>query len=196
MTDEFKNELEKLLSCASIGNEVATEILKLADSKSRLYEISPIAISDKLGDSTASFITLCAALASRRDTDNFKTKKKHTEQEIEKFLLATFRGVFVESIYQISFDSEGRALACDFIGEGTANYSDVVPLKLLERAKRRGAASVMIAHNHPLGDASASVADVTSTLVIKEMFSQAGIRLSAHYVISGERIIKIDPDNL
>ena len=196
MTDEFENELRELLSCASLESEQAAEILKLADSKSKLYEISPAAISDKLGDSTASFITLCAALASRRDTNKFKMKKKHTEQEIEEFFLATFRGVFAESIYQLSFDSEGRALACDFIGEGTANYSDVVPLKLLERAKRRGAASVIIAHNHPLGDALASVADITSTLVIKEMFSQSGIRLSAHYVISGERISKIDPDNL
>ena len=196
MNSNFKNELSNLFLHSSIPEEHAQAISEIAESKAKLFETAPTIVSDKLGSATASFITLCAAIASRRETDKFKTKKKHTDREIEDFLKSLFRGAFVESVFILSFDADGRAIACDFVGEGTANFSDVVPLKLLERAKRRGASSVIIAHNHPLGDSSPSVADFTSTIVIKEMFSHSEIKLTAHYVISGGEASKIDPMHL
>lgn len=196
MSKTLENELHELLSFVPGLSEMELSLPDSAKSKDSLFELDPEYISELMGENVSSFLTLCAALASRRITDKFRMGRRYTDAETEELLIGTFRGVFVESVYMISLDSDGRMLSCDFINDGTANYSDVVPMKMLERAKRRRAASVIIAHNHPLGDPTPSSADFTSTLIIKDMMREAGINLLAHYIIAGGKARKITPEML
>jgi len=49
--------------------------------------------------------------------------------------------------------------ACCDLGEGTIDRAAVYPRRVVEAALRRGAAAVVLAHNHPNGDVKPSEQD-------------------------------------
>lgn len=196
MSELLKTELLRIFSEIPELNLKTPELPEKINSKERLFETSPDELSVLFGENGAAFISLAAAIASRRVTEGFKAGCKYTDEELEKLVTAIFIGANVECVYMISLDGSGRFISCDFINEGTVNYSDVVPVKMLERAKRRRAASVIIAHNHPRGEPAPSAADFSSTLVINVIMRDSGIRLLAHYIVAGGAVRKITPDML
>lgn len=196
MKTKLKNELRSLLSiinkpCAAekIADEISTKDALFASSYDKLVEIS--------GDSgAADTVRLAAALSKRRVCDGFRFGISHTDAEIHDFIVASFRGISAETIYVLLFDRKMRPISYEFVNEGTANFSDVVPMKLLEKATKKGAAAAIIAHNHPIGDSSPSAEDFATTLVIKDLFDKAGIKLLSHFVVSGSKAGKITPEML
>jgi len=196
MNREYKETLEKLLAYAKCDGDAINALASAVPTKDALFELSPDALAELIGESAARLITVSAALASRRTSELFPSGRRYTDEELTELICALFRGAYVESIYMLSLDRSGRVIASDFLGEGTVNYSDVVPIKVLERARRLRAASVIIAHNHPLGDTLPSSADFTSTIIIKELLGEAGIELISHYVVSSGKAKIILPEHL
>lgn len=129
-------------------------------------------------------LKLAASLQSRRITDSFAFLKKHTEEEIKEYFEALFFGFTSERVYLMSLDDADRVIDCRAVGEGTVNAAGVLPRVLLEIALSCGASSVILAHNHPRGDASASAEDINLSISLYEMFFDGGIKLSEHYIVS------------
>jgi len=167
--------------------EIAKRLCERFGSFREVAEADSYVIEDAVGDAAcALYIKLAVALASRRICDRFKFGRSHTEEETKEYLKHLFFGLSIETVYLISIDGLGKAIACDRVGEGTVNLSNVLPRRLLEAAKRRGAKSVIIAHNHPGGFAMPSTDDVTSTSLLRELFESSGIKLINHYVVAGD----------
>ena len=158
-------------------------------AEAEIYDLAEVLENDM---QTSIYIKIAVALASRRVTDSFKFGKKHTEDEIKRYLVAKFFGLSVETIYVITENAAGIFLSCDKVSDGTVNYSNVLPRKIIEAAKRHGAKRVIISHNHPGGYAQPSEDDITSTKLLFELLKSSGIELAAHYVIAGEKCNKID----
>ena len=135
--------------------------------------------------SAATYLKLVAALVSRRGTDRLKLGKKHSSEEIEEYLKYLFFGIGNEAVYVISIGDGEKILSADKVSEGTVNFSNVTPRMMLEVAKKRGAKSVIIAHNHPGGYAIPSNDDTTATALLAELFLSSGIKLIKHYVVAG-----------
>ena len=192
----MENTLIKELLSAVVKNpeEVAEKLLLTFGSLGGIAEAECEEIRDVLlGDiSTALYIKLAVSLASRRECDKLILGKKHTAEEIENYLTAFFFGASVETVAVVSLDIQGRVVAADKAGEGTVNFSNVMPRKILEIAKKRKAKSVIIAHNHPGGYPTPSDDDVVSSKMLSEMLCVSGINLSASYVIAGNKCILID----
>jgi DNA repair protein RadC len=187
--------LEELL--APISKDPRKTAERLADKFFTVLEIAeaePHTISEAIGGDlqTSVYIKLAVALASRRICDSFKLGKKHTESEICDYLKALFFGLSVETAYMLSIDASGKLAASDKVGEGTVNFSNVLPRKLIEIAKRRKAKSVIIAHNHPGGYAHPSEDDLTATKLLTELFIASGIELDASYVVAGSECVRIN----
>jgi DNA repair protein RadC len=187
--------LEELL--APISKDPRKTAERLADKFFTFLEIAeaePHIISEAIGGDlqTSVYIKLAVALASRRVCDSFKLGKKHTESEICDYLKALFFGLSVETAYMLSIDASGKLAASDKVGEGTVNFSNVLPRKLIEIAKRRKAKSVIIAHNHPGGYAHPSEDDLTATKLLTELFIASGIELDASYVVAGSECVRIN----
>ena len=187
--------IKELLSCAVKNPEQTAETLISAFG-------SPIGIAEAeceeirdvlLGDiSTALYIKLAVSLASRRECDKLMLGKKHTSEEIENYLKAFFFGASVETVTVMSIDAQDRVVSVDKAGEGTVNFSTVMPRKILEIAKRRKAKSVIIAHNHPGGYPTPSDDDVASSKMLSEMLFASGINLSASFVVAGNKCVLVD----
>jgi len=186
--------LEELLSRVfADGAEKACELIEKFGSLIGVLEADTESLSEALsGDFRAAvYIKLCAALVSRRGCDRFKFGKKHSEAEIFEYLKYLFFGLADETVYLISFDSLGRTLSCDRVGEGTVNVSSVLPRKILDAARKRGAKRVVLAHNHPGGYAKASEDDVSATALLSALLISSGIELSAHYVVAGAECARV-----
>ena len=65
----------------------------------------------------------------------------------------------------------------------------VRPDRAVERAITLGASVIVIAHNHPYGPAYPSHSDVVSSQVMEKTFSECGLLLLEHYVISGREYV-------
>ncbi len=190
-----RNELASFLAPVTKRSEEYARLLsEKYSSFNEIAEAEALDLTEVLdGDaSVAIYIKLSVALASRRGADSFKFGKKHTEEELCSYLIAKSFGLSVETVYIITEKEDGVIIACDKAGEGTVNYSNVLPRKIIEISKRHGAKRVIICHNHPGGYAEPSDDDISSTKLLSELLSESGIKLSAHYVVAGDKCKKMD----
>lgn len=194
----MSNEKEKLESLLSYATERPSDAAEALLSKYKnipqIFNTDTYSIRDTLsGDmSTSLYIKLVAALTSRRNTDKFKMGKKHTEDEIKQYFVSLFFGASVEIAYMMSFDGLGRTLAVDKLSEGSINSSNIMPRKMIEIAKAKGAKSVIIAHNHPEGFAEPSQDDIESTRFLESILHSAKLPLAAHYVVAGADVKRVE----
>ncbi len=150
-------------------------------------EADVYSISDALSSNlqTAVYIKLIFAIASRRICDKFKFKAKHKNEEIYEFVKAFLLDASDECVCLVTFSEDGKTVACDVISHGTVNYSDILPRKVLETARRRGSHIVLLAHNHPGGAAQPSSADTDGTKKLSAILASQGVRLVGHLVVAG-----------
>lgn len=79
----------------------------------------------------------------------------------------------------------GLGLITDEVAStGTATAASFQPRILLTRALEVGAASMILAHNHPSGDPAASRADVDSTIALDLAARPLGIVLHDHLIVA------------
>lgn len=86
-------------------------------------------------------------------------------------------------------DSKGYLIRDEVHRQGTLDRSAVYPRELVRRGIEVGAASVVLAHNHPSGDPSPSQADIRLTHTLIDTFAAAEIQVIDHVVIGHERIL-------
>ena len=189
MRDENKRLVAEIYKCSDgeRAEELAERLCDFYRGLAALVSADPEYIANAMDatEGLAVLPKLLGCIASRRITDRFKLGVAHTEAEIREYLIGVFIGIPVESVFMLSFDGKGRAIALDFLGDGTVNASDIWPRKMVEKAVRRGAKSVVIAHNHPGGNAKPSAEDHAATNSLASVLATSGIKLSAHYVVSG-----------
>jgi len=95
-------------------------------------------------------------------------------------------------------DSEGETLAVAHLDEGrrlielvvieptARDHIDLPVRRIVEDALKLGSRGLVLAHNHPSGDAQPSWDDVESTRELAETASRLGIRLHDHLIFAGE----------
>lgn len=144
----------------------------------------------------AHLFKLIAALVSRAVCDAFKLGAVHSESEIVRYVYALFYGMHNETVYMLSLDSRGRVTHCDCISEGTVNAAEVHPRRVAEIAVKRGASSIVLAHNHPTGAALPSRDDISATAGLFETCRALGVPLIKHVIVADRRhyVLKPDPE--
>ncbi len=150
-------------------------------------------LSALVGESFAVLFRLFSDLTSRRVTDSYKTGRVMGEEDILEYLFAAFLGASEERFYVMFFDENERFLGAEPLDSGVVNASGITPRRLLESAARSKAKSLIVAHNHPLGEAAASDEDAEFTRELEIIFGSYGISLRAHYIIAGKEYVRLDP---
>ena len=138
-----------------------------------------------VGQRAAEHIYLLARITSRRLSSRFAFGKKHTQCELVDYLKALFLGLSSEHLYLISFGPDWEVISADLVGVGTVNSAAVSPRTVVDFAIKRGAKSIMLAHNHPGGKAEPSAEDNEMLSTMGFVLEKAGIRLAGHIIIAG-----------
>jgi len=120
------------------------------------------------------------------------------QARIETFWRMRLGGVRNE-VFQVAYlDSAYRLLrdGVETLEEGTIDRAAVYPRRIIESALKRGAAAVMLAHNHPNGFVSPSERDKTLTRAIVLAAETVQLRVLDHLIVSSESVFSFRSEGL
>lgn len=101
-------------------------------------------------------------------------------------LLDFLQGEKREHFYAVLLNSKNGVIRIHQVHIGTVNMSIVGPREVFREAIREGAASLIVAHNHPSGDPTPSPEDIDVTQKLADIGAMLDIPILDH-VIVGER---------
>jgi DNA repair protein RadC len=107
--------------------------------------------------------------------------------EARRLLAPLFDGDAAEKIAVLHLGDDRRLLALrEYLG-GAADAE--LPLRaVMEEALRLGTAALIIAHNHPSGDADPSAEDLRVSRLLADTARNLGIRLIDHLIFAGDDV--------
>ena len=82
-------------------------------------------------------------------------------------------------------DSGQRLLRDEIMTRGTLTEAPIYPREIMRRALELGAAGLILAHNHPSGDATPSGADKAMTHRVASAGRELGVTLHDHFIVAG-----------
>ena len=96
-------------------------------------------------------------------------------------------GALPNEVFQVAYLDSGYRLMRDGVEtleEGTIDRAAVYPRRVIEAALRRGAAALVLAHNHPNGGATLSEQDKILTPVIVLAAETVGMKIVDHLIVT------------
>ena len=91
-----------------------------------------------------------------------------------------------ETLAIAHLDGARRLIELVVVPAEAADHIDLPVRRIIEDALRLGAQGLVLAHNHPSGDAQPSWDDVEATRELAETGARLGIRLHDHLIFAGE----------
>jgi DNA repair protein RadC len=95
-----------------------------------------------------------------------------------------FVGATAEKIAVVHLDSERRPLAVREY-RGSTDRAELPLREVIEDALRLGSTVLIVAHNHPSGDADPSAEDLRVSRLLGDTARNLGIRLLDHIIFAG-----------
>jgi DNA repair protein RadC len=92
-----------------------------------------------------------------------------------------------EHMFLVALNGARKVAGVFDVSHGTLMSSMVHPREIFSRAILAGAATIIIAHNHPSGELNISEQDRKVTDIIKQAGELMGIRLDDHLIIANGR---------
>ena len=146
-----------------------------------------------MGESSALLVRLVRDMNRRYLLDRQEKRPSLARPEAAgRLFLPFFYGVREERVYAAFLDDDLRLIRCRLLFEGGIDYAPLSLRKLVEAALREKATGVILAHNHPAGQAIPSVADREATLQIRSALEAMQIRLVDHIIVAGEEFISME----
>ncbi len=117
----------------------------------------------------------------RRSNSNARTIIRTPEDLYD--LLEDLRDYDKEHFIILFLDTKNCVIGRETISIGSINQAIVHPREVFKAAIRRGASSIVAAHNHPSGDSTPSKEDIQVTKRLQEAGELIGISLLDHVII-------------
>lgn len=122
-----------------------------------------------------------------RETGSFDTYdlKMTDAEELYRFAIDTLHmdEFDREHVVAIALDVNLGVIGYNIASVGTLDASYVSPREIMKFLILSNAAGLMLLHNHPSGDASASIADIEVTERMSDACDVMGIKMLEHMVI-------------
>ena len=106
-----------------------------------------------------------------------------SNDDVAKLLMERLRYEKKEHFLSILLNSKGEVIEIDTVSIGELSATVVHPREVFNRATKKSAASIILAHNHPSGDPTPSVQDVETTKRLVECGRLMGINVLDHVII-------------
>lgn len=187
-----EHQLLELLLTFSIPradtNAIAHALLQRFNSleaifNSNQYELMQV---EGVGEKSAILLTLIGEFMKKKNDKSPKVVRLNTPAAAVEYCKTLFLRERYEAMYMIALDKNMKVLNCEKVSSGTLTETAVYPRIIVECALRHSANSILLTHNHPSGDASSSVQDVDTTLLILKALEPIGIKLNDHIIIGAE----------
>jgi len=107
-------------------------------------------------------------------------------RDAAEYLRLHFATQTEESMVAVWLDTRHRVVDVETVGLGTIDRTTIHVRRILRAALDRNAAAVILAHNHPSGDAEPSDFDRHVTVKLQDMLGEIDVRLVDHIVVAGD----------
>ena len=134
-------------------------------------------------------------LARRFSRSTFKEKHLfQTSEEVARYYMAFMQTLEKEELHLLLLDLKNRMIADKLISVGTVRNALMDPREVFIQALTHHAVKIILIHNHPSGDASPSMEDITVTERLIEAGKLIGIELLDHIIIGHQTFISLCSD--
>jgi len=128
-------------------------------------------------------------MAIREASLPYPTRRISHSQHVFELLHDYFHGHDREEMLAILLDSKHTIIGLHTISIGSLTLSIVHPRETFKAAMLVNAAALILAHNHPSGDATPSPEDRTLTARLTQAGDLLGIRVLDHIVVGDNRYV-------
>jgi len=101
-----------------------------------------------------------------------------------EYLRGTMAHLPVETFRVLYLDRKNRLILEETPWSGTADHVPCYPREIMRRALELRASAILLAHNHPSGDASASQADILMTRRVVDAAAAVEILVHDHVIVA------------
>ena len=174
--------------------QLAASLIQRFDGLNKLLTASYEQLQQEKGLGPAKVTQLVATLELCRRVLNQKIAQTCTltsPNETRQYLQLHFQGLEREVFACLFLDSQHQILALENLFYGTINSATVHPREIVKAGLRLNASAVILAHNHPSGNAEPSQADIRITQTIKDVLALVDIRVLDHMVIGAGDIVSL-----
>lgn len=178
-------------------NPLAHRLLKEFGSLDAVLKACPedLLKVEGLGPSGAMLIDFCNQLMRRCEIvdaqNSLKNRPLTSVKMLAEYLKPLFSGLQAERAVVLCLDNKGRPVCTQTISEGTVNAAMLHVRKIVEVAVRYNAAGLVLAHNHPRGDARPSREDLVLTRRIEATLQAMELTLADHLIFAEDEYISL-----
>lgn len=108
-----------------------------------------------------------------------------TAKQAADLLLGELGHLDRESVRVLNLNSANQVIAMDVVSIGSLSSAPVHPREVFKKPLKRGAAGIILLHNHPSGSLNPSVQDIQETRRLARAGELLGIRLHDHLILAG-----------
>jgi DNA repair protein RadC len=150
-------------------------------------DCSSLSEIDGIGPSSACFFEIVGELVRRASADQETTEKRmFSIEQIGNFFIKKFKGISSECVMLLALDNKNSVIDFKVVYEGSVSSSSLSVRQVAKYALDMNAASIVMAHNHPSGDASPSDDDIVLTRIIRRALSELDIPLIEHILVAND----------
>lgn len=186
------SELLALIIRTGTGNKsairLADEVISYANENIGdlgMAEVRELTEIDGIGDAKACSIVAALELSKRLMSDRQGTVKVRIRdsQQVADMLMEEMMYEKREFFMTLNLNTRMQVESKSVISIGNLDSAPVHPREVFGPAVRRGAAAVVVAHNHPSGDPTPSRQDIDVTKRLLKASEIIGIRLIDHVIV-------------
>ncbi len=193
--------LKELLAVVLVTGTVKEDLLEMSSrlirdygEKSILSELNPAKLSKEMD---IPIVKACQIVATgelgRRLYDHresgFTTIR--SAKDVYEYL-QDMRNLPKEHLRGLYLNSHSRIIRDEVISIGTVNSNMIHPREVFRAAIESNSAAIVLAHNHPSGEANPSAEDIEVTKQLVEAGKILGITLLDHVIIAKDTFVSIN----
>ena len=171
--------------------DLAKNVLQGAGNS--LHELARLSAKDLMktkGIGEAKAITIIAALElgrRRKDLDANEKPKVTTSRDVFEYLKSDLLDIPHEEFWILVLNRANRIIKKHQISQGGVAGTVADPKIIFKIALEELASGIILAHNHPSGNLTASQADIALTKKLKEAGKLLEIQVLDHVIIAGQK---------
>lgn len=179
MTSLADNELLRLCGIQPSGSVSIAELFRMNDLA--------LAGTPGITPSAAEAVRAIREILSRVNaSSNGRREQIRSSADADRFLRPVLAGLDHEEVWVLLLNKANRIIARRRISSGTISSCGMDVRSIVMAAAETNATGIILAHNHPSGNATPSQADIRSTRNLKDAAALFDIAVLDHLVITSD----------
>ena len=174
-------------------NGIAHRLINKFGSIGEVFDASPEQLMEVEGvnEATAVLIKLVPEMIKECALSRGERVPMRDHKDVCEFFRYQFIGYKNEIVKAAFIDDRLRLVRCVDITEGGPDAVHFDVRSIVAKSLKYNCTNVVLAHNHPNGDAMPSDGDIRVTVDIHNMLKTMGIRLLDHVVVAGGNAVSL-----